>query len=186
MVCVVARTVGGMRAGDIDAWNWTMIDRKDFATCTVPRSKTGTPQALVVPEALRQYLRAWWERSAKPSAGPVFPVRAGKGVGWGRRDVWARTRGDFAPVFKRGVFRLDPHEETRELRTGRGTNTRTVVELGPDPAYRLATRRRRRYRWTSTPDDVPSTRRWLKLASTRSTPCISPLTRMRRCTRGTS
>src|SRR5256885_1851981 len=60
VLSIVARCEGGMRTGDLNKWDWTMIDREHFAECFVPRSKTGRPQALAVPDVLRPHLRAWW------------------------------------------------------------------------------------------------------------------------------
>jgi integrase len=78
MLSLVARCEGGMRTGDLNAWDWSMIDRVDFAECFVPRAKTKTPQRLAIPEVLAPFLRAWWERARKPESGPVFPVTRGK------------------------------------------------------------------------------------------------------------
>ena len=69
MMALVARCEGGMRTGDVNRWDWTMIDRDHFAECIIPRAKTGTPQALAIPEVLAPFLRAWWDRAGKPEAG---------------------------------------------------------------------------------------------------------------------
>jgi integrase len=53
MLSLVARCEGGMRTGDLHKWDWTQIDRVHFAECIVPRAKTGTPQALAIPENTR-------------------------------------------------------------------------------------------------------------------------------------
>ena len=108
------------------------IDRVHFAECFVPRSKTGAPQRLAIPDTLAPFLRAWWERGGKPDAGPVFPARGGK-----RAGGFKAPKGAYAIRLRRGlvaagVFRVTPHEVVREVRKGRGTNMRTVRELAPD------------------------------------------------------
>jgi integrase len=101
MLALVARCEGGMRAGDLMRWDWSMIDRLHFAECIIPRAKTRTPQALAVPDGLAPFLRAWWERAGKPESGPVFPARRGKRAGGFRA-----TRGPgFAQQFRRDLFR---------------------------------------------------------------------------------
>jgi integrase len=81
LVSLVARVEGGMRTGDLLQWDWSMINRVHFAGCFVPRSKTGRPQALEVPEVLRPFLRTRWEEAGRPESGPVFPVRRGPRAG---------------------------------------------------------------------------------------------------------
>lgn len=132
MLSLVSRVEGGMRAGDLNAWDWAMIDREHFAECTIPRSKNAKPQALTVPAALAPFLRAWWERAGKPDHGAVFPVRSGDRVG----DFKVNS-GGYAARLRRGllrakIFRLEPKEVVREYRRWRGTKTRTVVEIVPD------------------------------------------------------
>src|SRR5581483_4223457 len=74
MMALVARCEGGMRTGDLNRWDWSMIEREAFAECIVPRAKTAKPQALAITEVLAPFLRAWWERAGSPEAGPVFTV----------------------------------------------------------------------------------------------------------------
>lgn len=81
MMSLVARVEGGMRTGDVNRWDWAMVDRVHFAACHVSRSKTAKQQALEVPDVLRPFLRAWWERSGKRESGPIFPARRGKNAG---------------------------------------------------------------------------------------------------------
>ena len=73
-----------------------MIDRVHFAECIVPRAKTGTPQALAIPDVLAPFLRAWWERAGKPESGPVFP-RASASARARRRAPSALAREATAP-----------------------------------------------------------------------------------------
>jgi integrase len=133
MLSLAARCEGGMRAGDLNAWDWTQIDRANFAECFVPRAKTRTPQRLGIPDTLAPFLRAWWERAGKPESGAVFPCRLGPRAGEfkAKKGAYAhRLRRDLA---KAGVFRVTPIVSVRQVRTGRGTNTRAVEETNPDP-----------------------------------------------------
>lgn len=77
LMALVSRVLGGMRSGDVCRWDWQMIDTVQFAEATIPRAKTGKPQALAIPEALRPVLRARWESSGSPTSGPVFPIQRG-------------------------------------------------------------------------------------------------------------
>jgi integrase len=109
MLSLVARCEGGMRTGDLNRWDWTQIDRVHFAECIVPRAKTGTPQALAIPDALAPFLRAWWERAGKPESGAVFPARTGKRAGGFRAPAghsYARRLRD--ALFRACVWRMPP------------------------------------------------------------------------------
>jgi hypothetical protein len=120
-----------MRAGDLNAWDWTMIDRVHFAECFVPRSKTRTPQALAVPEVLAPFLRAWWERAGKPESGPVFPSRRGKRAGEIRKASGGfafRLRRD---LFAAGVYRMAPVEVPATRRGQRTDLAKKRAELAP-------------------------------------------------------
>ncbi len=140
MLSLVARCEGGMRRGDLNAWDWAQIDRTDFAECTIPRAKTRSPQVLAIPEVLAPFLRAWWERAGKPDGGPVFPVRVGKRAGGFRM-----ASGGFASrlrreLFRSGVYRLPPIEVAATspgTRTDRGKKARgTKPAPNPrDPLY---------------------------------------------------
>jgi integrase len=86
MLGLAARVEGGMRTRDLTAWDWTHIDQATFASCIVPRTKTGKPQRLEVPGVLQAPLRAWWLAQGSPASGPVFPVTRGKRKGEARRS----------------------------------------------------------------------------------------------------
>ncbi len=134
--------------GPIDALaRWCGVDDRDrrlhwhLAECIVPRSKTGTPQALAIPDALAPFLRAWWERAGKPEAGPVFPSRLGK-----RAGDFRGTRGQsFAKrlrreLFRAGVFRMTPIEVPairpgQRTDLGRGTEGTKLAPNPRDPLY---------------------------------------------------
>lgn len=99
MMALVARVEGGMRTSDVNRWDWSMIDRVQFARCFVMRSKTASPQPLEVPELLRSHLRAWWDRAERPESGPVFPARRGANAGG-----FKATRGiSYADRLRRGL-----------------------------------------------------------------------------------
>lgn len=83
---VCARVLGGMRTSDITRWDWVMLDAPQFTRAVIPRSKTLAPQRLDIPEPLRPILGDWWERSGKPTSGPVFPVLRGARRGQRRRE----------------------------------------------------------------------------------------------------
>ena len=111
MMSLVARTLGGMRASDVVRWDWSMIDKKDFAAATIPRTKTGTPHRLTVPESVRPFLSSYWDSSGNPETGPVFPIERGPHAGEAR----AAGEGKFAKrlrraLFKAGVVRMPPVE----------------------------------------------------------------------------
>ena len=136
MLSLVARCEGGMRTGDLHKWDWTMIDRVQFAECFIPRAKTSKPQALAIPNVLAPFLRAWWERAGKPESGPVFPARLGKRAGQAKRpsNSYAdRLRRD---LFRAGVYRMAPFEvpaTSPGTRTDRGT-VAEGTKLAPNPA----------------------------------------------------
>ena len=134
MMGLVARCEGGMRTGDLHKWDWSMIDRVDFAECFIPRAKTRRPQALAIPAVLAPFLRAWWERAGKPEAGRVFPVRIGKRAGQEKKTNSHAKRLRSA-LMRAGVFRMKPAEVPE---TGKGRRTdlgreATGTKLAPDP-----------------------------------------------------
>src|SRR5437870_1740620 len=57
MMSLAARVEGGMGLGDVNRWDWAMIDRVHFAECIVSRAKTNQPQHLTVPQVLGVVLR---------------------------------------------------------------------------------------------------------------------------------
>ncbi len=125
-----------MRTGDLNQWDWSMIDRVHFEECFIPRAKTRTPQALAIPAALAPFLRAWWERAGKPDSGPVFPARRGKRAGEFRvtrgQSFAKRLRRD---LFRAGIYRAPPVEVPATgpgMRTDLGTLARGT-KLAPSP-----------------------------------------------------
>ena len=179
---LVARCEGGMRTGDLHKWDWTMIDRVDFAECFIPRAKTRRPQALAIPAVLAPFLRAWWERAGKPEVGRVFPVRIGKRAGQEKKTNSHAKRLRSA-LMRAGVFRLKP-AEVPETGKGRRTNIgkeATGTKLARIRAIRSTSRRRGACRSTSTRSGARSTRRWRRRASTCSARCTWRRTPIRGC-----
>jgi integrase len=137
MLSLVARCEGGMRTGDLNAWDWSMIDRVHFAECFVPRMKTAKPQRLDIPEPLSPFVRAWWERAGKPEVGPVFPATKGKRAGKARSpnglSFAKRLRRE---LFKSKVWRMPPvtvPKTSPGTRTDRGKKAKGTM-LAPNPA----------------------------------------------------
>jgi integrase len=136
MLALIARCEGGMRTGDLNNWDWSMIDRARFAECFIPRAKTRTPQRLSIPDVLAPFVRAWWERAGKPESGPVFPVTRGKRAGEARSPLGLsfakRLRRD---LFRARVYRMAPIEvpaTSRGTRTDRGKFAKGT-KLAPSP-----------------------------------------------------
>ncbi len=139
MMALVARCEGGMRTGDLHQWDWSMIDRVQFAECFIPRAKTRTPQRLAVPEGLAPFLRAWHERAGHPESGPVFPVRTGKRAGQTKRTNSHAKRLRLA-LQRAGVFRLPPIEvadvgKGRRTDLGRHSEGKKLAPHPQDPLY---------------------------------------------------
>ena len=136
MLSLVARCEGGMRTGDLNRWDWAQIDHVHFAECIVPRAKTGTPQALAIPDTLAPFLRAWWERAGKPESGPVFPARTGKRAGTFRAPVGhSDARRLREALFRAGVWRRPPIEVPATkpgMRTDLGMRVEGV-KVAPNP-----------------------------------------------------
>lgn len=116
MLVLLCRTVGGQRAGDLNALRWSAFG-EDFATCAVPRGKTDTPQVLIVPHIVRPFLGWWHAGQDFPNDGPVFPCRRGKRAGEpkkpGNMSYAARLRRE---LVKAGVDRYELHHETTATR----------------------------------------------------------------------
>jgi len=138
MMGLVARVLGGMRTSDIVAWDWSMIDRVHFAEAFIPRSKTGAPDRLEVPEAVRPFLRLRWEQYGCPEAGPVFPVEIGRRAGEPRKQraqsFAKRLRRN---LFKAGIVRAKPvlaPYVAPGTRTDLGFKSKQAMRLVPNPA----------------------------------------------------
>jgi len=116
ILVLLSRTIGGLRAGDLNALDWAAFG-PDFATCTFVRRKTRKkrpmPQTLAVPEAIRPFIRGWWERQERPTEGPVFPVRRGERAGQQKKasnmSYADRLRRE---LLRAGVARPELHTET--------------------------------------------------------------------------
>ena len=122
LLVLLSRTVGGLRAGDLNALDWTAFG-PGYSTLTLVRRKTRkkrpAPVTLVVPAVVRPYLEVWHDEQRQPgqdaplAAGPVFPVRRGKRAGQAKRaanmSYADRLRRE---LWKAGVRRHELHHET--------------------------------------------------------------------------
>jgi integrase len=120
LLVLLSRSIGGLRAGDLNALDWTAFG-PDFATCTLVRRKTRrkrpAPETFAVPEGVRPYLSAWHARQHCPESGPVFPVRRGERAGEAKK----RSNMSYADRLRRelvkaGVTRHELHHETSTTR----------------------------------------------------------------------
>jgi integrase len=110
-----------------------MIDRERFATCIVPRTKTGKPQRLDIPDVLQAPLRAWWATQERPTSGPVFPVTRGPRKGEARLE-----RGvSFADRLRRNLMLAGVKRHACKQPDVRPTErTACCPELASDPVYK--------------------------------------------------
>jgi integrase len=120
LLVLLARTIGGMRTGDLNTLDWGAFS-PDFATCTFVRRKTrkkrSVPQTLAVPEAVRPFIDAWWRCHGQPASGPVFPVRRGTRAGQEKKQ----SKQSYAIRLRRelltaGISRPELHAETATTR----------------------------------------------------------------------
>ncbi len=66
LMAVLARFVGGMRSGDVNALQWKHVDVAHFAWAIVLRGKTRKPQQLALPAQVGPWLATWFEELGKP------------------------------------------------------------------------------------------------------------------------
>jgi integrase len=116
MLVLLSRTVAGLRAGDLNALDWTAFS-PGFGTCTFVRRKTRRkkpqPVTFQVPAPVVAFLTAWHVRQGAPDAGPVFPVRRGPRAG----ESKAQANMSYATRLRRellraGITRHELHHET--------------------------------------------------------------------------
>ena len=95
---VVSRFIGGQRASDLHAWQWTDIDQETWMSCVVRRPKTerGENGELIqstnrtihrINEDERAILRQWWAYEETPKTGFVFPTRTGARAGQQKKGM---------------------------------------------------------------------------------------------------
>lgn len=143
LVILVARTLGGARGAEVNRWDWSMVDRDTFVACVLQRAKGDDVQDFLVPEALRPFLRAWWEGHGCPSSGPVFPVGRGlrRGEARGKSAYAGRVRRAF---WKAGARRHELHEDTPHSRklnfhsTGRRAFASALARVGVNEQTAMA------------------------------------------------
>ena len=118
VMAVCSRVLGGMRTSELNRWDWSMWDRRDFAEVRIVRAKakrgrTGRTQTLIVPEPMRPILRAWHLAHGQPEGGAVFPVTKGE-----RKGEYRSQRGvSYAGRLRRALWRMairdhDVHNDT--------------------------------------------------------------------------
>jgi integrase len=157
MACV-ARMFGGLRTGDLHALDWSSLDTGEegrFAIGWAPRKKTGTPQALEIPQMLRPILRDWWERTGKKAKGPVFPTRRGKHAGKA-----AKGKGSHAHNFRRDLRRAFGIDVLR-TKVVKRSNGRKLTRYVWEPVRELTEREQQLFEETAytLPVDFHSWRR---------------------------
>ncbi len=134
LMSLVSRTLGGMRTGDVIAWDWSMIDRAHFAECFIPREKTKTPDRLEVPAMVRPFLHAKWQAMGEPESGPVFPVERGQRAGEARKPRAQSFAGRLRRnLLAAGIVRMPPVEVRKTIKVGQKRTPREVVQLAPNP-----------------------------------------------------
>jgi integrase len=121
LLVLLSRTVGGLRAGDLNALDWTAFG-PGYATCTLVRRKTRKKKpgavTLVVPALVRAYLQVWHEQQRQlgelepPASGPVFPVRRGDNAGKAKRSNIGYALRLRRELWKAGLRRHELHHET--------------------------------------------------------------------------
>lgn len=120
MLVLLSRTIGGLRAGDLNALDWTAFG-PEFATCTLVRRKTRKkkpqPVTFEVPADVRSFVDAWWSLAGSPEAGPVFPVRRGPRAG----ETKKASNMSYADRLRKELVRagIDRHELHVETATTR-------------------------------------------------------------------
>jgi integrase len=116
VLALFARTVAGLRTGDLNRAVWEGFS-PGFETYTFVRRKTRKrrphPETHAVPEAVRPYLVDWHHEHGSPMAGPVFPVRRGARAG----KMKAASKQSYASRLRRalrlaGLTRPELYTET--------------------------------------------------------------------------
>jgi len=119
VLVLISRTVGGLRGGDLNAMSWTAFS-PGFTTCTFVRRKTRKkrplPETHAVPEVVRAFLKAWWERWQCPTSGPVFPSRRGERAGLAKQGSNSYADRLRRELLRAGVNRHELHHDTETTR----------------------------------------------------------------------
>lgn len=141
MLATCSRVLGGMRTGDLIAWDWSMVDRAQFAAAFIPRGKTGNFDELEIPEPLRPLLKARWQDRDEPETGPMFPVERGRRAGEARKQ---RAQ-SFAKRFRRNLFRagvvrakpieVDAKKPGQRVDLGKTCDGKKLAPNPRDPLY---------------------------------------------------
>jgi len=173
LVVLLSRTIGGLRAGDLNGMDWTAFS-PDFETCSFVRRKTRKknplPQTLEVPAPVRAFVAAWWERQGRPVAGPVFPVRKGKRAGGFKKhssmSYADRLRRE---LLRAGVDRRELHTETAttlpvDFHSTRRAYATALARVGVNDQTAMA---------LTSHSDPKVHQRYVELASIRSMPAAA-------------
>jgi hypothetical protein len=122
VLVLFARTVAGLRTGDLNRAVWENFG-PGFETYTFVRRKTRKkrpyPETHEIPEAVRPYFVAWHEAHGRPESGPVFPVRrvAKRGDRVGKFKLESKYAKPLRrELLKAGVTRHEVHHDTETTR----------------------------------------------------------------------
>jgi len=126
-----SRAVGGMRASDLHAWSWGMVDTENWSTCMVVRPKTKDKP---VPHRLQPdvaaMLKEWFVACGRPGANsPVFPRQRPRRKGQGEKGSHMDYSGpSYARRLRKhlllaGVTRYELHNDVPAV-DGRGGSKR--------------------------------------------------------------
>jgi len=147
VLVLLSRTIGGLRAGDLNALDWTQFS-PGFETCSFVRRKTKkkrpTQEVHAVPDAVRPFVAEWHARLGSPEFGPVFPVRKGKRAGQSKVANNSYADPLRRELLKAGIDRHELHHETpttlpvdfhstrrayAQAINASGTNVQTAMQL---------------------------------------------------------
>jgi integrase len=126
-----SRAVGGMRASDLHAWTWGMVDTEHWSTCLVVRPKTKTkPVGHRLQAEVAAMLKEWFLACGSPGPNtPVFPRQRPRRKGQGKKGSHMDYSG---PSYARrlrthlllaGVTRAELHDDVPAV-DGRGGSKR--------------------------------------------------------------
>lgn len=126
-----SRAIGGMRASDLHAWRWSMVDTSGWATCTVVRPKTkDKPVGHRLQPVVGAMLKEWFLACGCPRPDtPVFPRQRPRRKGQGAKGTHMDYSGpSYARRLRKhlvlaGVTRAELHDDVAAV-DGRGGSKR--------------------------------------------------------------
>lgn len=116
IMAVVSRCLGGMRASDLHALDWTHFDLVGWATAEVYRPKTQKTTLLEIPAELVPWLQRWHLENGSPTEGPVFPANARSKNPGGRRGYLCYSRTLRLYLRRAGITRPELFEDGKRTR----------------------------------------------------------------------